>query len=1302
MLASHLHAPFHASFSPSTPFATTNSNLITYSIASINVRGLRDPLKRSAIFNSLRSKYDIIFLQEIFGTPSDSDPWGREWEGKFIFNMFSTREAGVAILFRPNLDLEIKSTKFDDSGRLLQAHVVIEQTDLNLVNVYAPSGHTHIQERKEYFNSLRDYVSTDAAYFNIFAGDFNCVTNPLLDSSSHTNQSDSSVSELNRLINTHHLTDIYRLFHPDTKAFTFFSSQTSRRRLDRFYVDATKTNHVLKADIEPFALASDHNLVSLVINLGAITRGRGVWKFNTSLLTDDAFNTEVNTFWCDWKKSRTDFPTLLEWWETGKLKLRKIAISHSRRIAASRRRYKSKLEKQLRNTLKKLETRHSNGDLKRFTDLRLKLRNLEMIDARGRMIRSRAQWREEGERCSKFFANLEKSRGLHTLIRAIRREDGSITDNIYQILDEHTHFYKDLYTAETTDESQQDFILSHLERKLSDPARESCEGRITLAECTSAVKLFSNNKSPGTDGFPIEFYRHFWGLMGADFVDMANACYDLDTLSPSQRVALISTIFKKGDRLNIGNWRPISLCNLDYKIITKVLSLRVGHILEDIISPDQTCCVKGRNISTNLLLIRDLIAYANDENIPAIFLSIDQMKAFDRVDWSYLFKCLEAFGFGPSLIKWVRIIYTDISSCVKVNGHISEPFTLSRGVRQGCSLSALLYVLIAETFACLVRSDPNIKGIPLPGSSESSVISQYADDTTMTVSDERSVTRTFELLTLYESASGARINLNKCEGLLCGSLKQQLSVVTEPVIRWTNDKIKLLGLWVGNSDTTHSNWDNKVTRFCDTLKRWQHRDLSLKGKVCVINQLVASSLWYTASVLVMPPWVSALLEQALWQFFWGGAKFPVKKQICRLPTNLGGLGVIDLKTQSHALKTKWLQLLLADSPSKWRPLGFYFLGRYAGSNLGTRVLDLVYSPSHLRKLTPFYKELFVIWHTLNGTTRTDPSQWNIDQILETPIFNNPLILHPAHGRPLDFPKWKADRISRLKDITYEVIPGFLPAAAVHELFESSRQLASVAKELDTVCRALPYGWARRIQTAQPGLQGSSLERGVRDQLDMFIPLSLLKTKFVYSKLISRDVEPVLNWEGVPLHQFWKSLYECTLDNKIAALIWKIIHSGIFTACKLHKFKLATQAHCTTCQSGALETTRHIFWHCPVAKGLWRAVLCLLRRLGFTQDLSYDLAVTYLPQGTPRTTLTRYILDNALHTIWHFRNKIRFNEPNAPTDIIAFFIGNLKMYIQRDHELFNYYHKSTVVWAYQDLLCSRPPHIKIHNIDLLLK
>merc|ERR1739844_585695 len=119
-----------------------------------------------------------------------------------------------------------------------------------------------------------------------------------------------------------------------------------------------------------------------------------------------AFNTEVNTFWCDWKKSRTDFPTLLEWWETGKLKLRKIAISHSRRIAASRRRYKSKLEKQLRNTLKKLETRHSNGDLKRFTDLRLKLRNLEMIDARGRMIRSRAQWREEGERCSKFFANL--------------------------------------------------------------------------------------------------------------------------------------------------------------------------------------------------------------------------------------------------------------------------------------------------------------------------------------------------------------------------------------------------------------------------------------------------------------------------------------------------------------------------------------------------------------------------------------------------------------------------------------------------------------------------------------------------------------------------------------------------------------------------------------------------------------------------------------------------------------------------------------------------------------------------------
>ena len=403
------------------------------------------------------------------------------------------------------------------------------------------------------------------------------------------NYSDPTSKQLRNTTDALGLSDIYR------RGFTFLSPNGSQSRIDRFYLDTANQNHVLATDIEPFPLAPDHNIINVTLSFGNVPRGRGCWKLNTSLLTDQAFDEKIRTFWSDWRNRKRDFPSLLDWWDTGKSKLREICISHSLARSWANKQHKRILQKQLRNTLKKLETRHSDGDVKRFRDLKVKLREIEMTEARGKMIRAGVQWQEEGERCTAYFANLEKSRGNQTLIRAIKRQDGTVTDNIYQILDEHVQFYKELYTAEPTDSNKQDEILRLLENTLTEDAKDICEGQLTLPECTKAVKSFARNKSPGTDGFPAEFYQHFWDLLGSDFVEMANACYDSSSLAPLQRIALISTIFKKGDRLDIANWRPISLCNLDYKIITKVLSLRLVEVLGDIINIDQSCCIKGRH-----------------------------------------------------------------------------------------------------------------------------------------------------------------------------------------------------------------------------------------------------------------------------------------------------------------------------------------------------------------------------------------------------------------------------------------------------------------------------------------------------------------------------------------------------------------------------------------------------------------------------------------------------------------------------------------------------------------------------------
>ena len=107
-------------------------------------------------------------------------------------------------------------------------------------------------------------------------------------------------------------------------------------------------------------------------------------------------------------------------------------------------------------------------------------------------------------------------------------------------------------------------------------------------------------------------------------------------------------IFKKGDRKNLKNWRPISLLNVDYKICSKVLSLRLSKVLEFIVDPDQTCSVPGRKIASNLHILRDVLDYIDRTNETGILISFDQEKAFDRVNRTFLLNLLSRFGFGPS------------------------------------------------------------------------------------------------------------------------------------------------------------------------------------------------------------------------------------------------------------------------------------------------------------------------------------------------------------------------------------------------------------------------------------------------------------------------------------------------------------------------------------------------------------------------------------------------------------------------------------------------------------------------------
>ena len=260
-------------------------------------------------------------------------------------------------------------------------------------------------------------------------------------------------------------------------------------------------------------------------------------------------------------------------------------------------------------------------------------------------------------------------------------------------------------------------------------------------------------------------------------------------LTDSMAGGIIRLLFKKGDRLDVRNYRPITLVNADYKIISKTIARRMAKVLPELISEDQTC-VPGRHISTNIHVLRDVVEYCDGTGTEGALLFLDQEKCFDRVEHGFIYKVMAKMGYGEIFIKWVRIFYNGVHSRVLINGEMSDLIQIRRGNRQGDSPSSHIYVMVAEVLACQVRRNPNIQGIRIAGTEKK--IGGYADDTQLFVGSEASLGHIMSEVRLFERASGSKLNESKTEGLWLGRWKTRVDKPHD--FTWTNTRVRVLGV----------------------------------------------------------------------------------------------------------------------------------------------------------------------------------------------------------------------------------------------------------------------------------------------------------------------------------------------------------------------------------------------------------------------------------------------------------------------------------------------------------------------------
>lgn len=411
--------------------------------------------------------------------------------------------------------------------------------------------------------------------------------------------------------------------------------------------------------------------------------------------------------------------------------------------------------------------------------------------------------------------------------------------------------------------------------KLSQAEQEEIDADIELSDIEYAIKGMKNGKSPGNNGYPDKIFWHdIKHLLLASFKQSFIAGH----LTVHQKQGVLTLLPKKGKDLRmLKNWRPISLLNTDYKILSTCIANKLKPHLPKLVSEDQTGFIKGRYIGENIRTILDIIQFLEITNSPGILLTLDFEKAFDSINWGFIISTLKYLNFGHKYISWVKLLYSDISGTVMNNGWASNYFPLHRGVRQGCPASPYLFLLCAEMLAHAIRRDPNIKGIMVQNTIFK--ITQYADDTSIFLDGTlSSLNATLSLLLDFQKISGLKVNFDKSNAARLGSLQQEnRQFHTLRRITWITDSIFILGIHIplktSIEQLLESNFSPTLDKIRDLLSTWGRRSLTLMGKVCVLKMLVIPKLVYQFTVLPNPSEeIFISLENMFKKFVWDGKR----------------------------------------------------------------------------------------------------------------------------------------------------------------------------------------------------------------------------------------------------------------------------------------------------------------------------------------------------------------------------------------------------------------------------------------------
>ena len=771
-------------------------------------------------------------------------------------------------------------------GRALFLKIKWHETEsTSLVNVYAP---THRPSHPSFWKKVLDeHSALHLPNPDFLLGDFNVMEDPI-DRVPANPDDQAAVAALQELRLAWNLEDSWRHLHPRDCAYTYRATSNGQQimsRLDRIYCARHLRPLTYDWKLEPSLVPTDHWLVKVKyapLDAPFIGKGRWTWPLHSlnnarllEALSERGLKLQedldhLSTHNVDRSISN---PQLL--WNECKKDFRTIAKQHMRDSY-----HKISTRIDLLEKDRKQLTEHP--DFEADNDLRVReailaneLDHLHKVKARQHRDLFKARMTDHGEKLGGIWSTLSKASKPRDLIYRLKVPNSNppqyernshcmaelSRDFHNNLQSEDLHHFRDPVDHNLNLRQVLDAIPAS--QKLSEPHLTEMNWSATEVQIAKAIELGKNKTATGLDGCPYELWkalksrheslasqphsRSFNIVKALTTIITDIQTHDLDP-NADFAVAWMCPVFKKKDPTEIGNYRPISILNTDYKLLTKVMALQLNDRAHDLIHNDQAGFVPRRSIFNHIRLAKAIIDFAEITEENGTIILLDQEKAYDKIRHDYLWRVLEAFHLPLPFIKTLKALYEHAHTCVVINGVLSSSFQIRRGVRQGDPLSCPVFNLAIEPLACLLRNNPDLRGLQVPGLAEKIIAKLLADDTALYLSLTDRFDRVLFILRSWCQVSGAKFNIEKTEIIPIGSPAHRARVQAtrkinpldhsefDPRIRIAPDgtAVRYLGAWIGNDVNEATLWEAVIDKIDKALSLWKKAYPSMAGRKLIV------------------------------------------------------------------------------------------------------------------------------------------------------------------------------------------------------------------------------------------------------------------------------------------------------------------------------------------------------------------------------------------------------------------------------------------------------------------------------------